>query len=377
VEALASTFGFDHAFAVDSDGRSGGLGIYWNNDISIDVLCYSKYHIDVSASGIGVIPWRLTSVYGEAQTSERYRTWNVMKDIASTSSLPWLCLGDFNEVLHADEHEGVGHRTLTQMQGFRETVDICNLIDLGYKGHFWTWERRVTGGTYTRVRLDQALGSTEWSAQFPLACVTHIDTVTLDHSALMIQLSEEEITRRCGIQFRYETMWERHENLKPTISAGWPSGNVTLGGVSAVDSVHQKLTDLAQDLSKWGKETFGSVRKEIKNLKQELSRLRSLPMRVGPSHTEIKISDRLVELYHREEIMWRQRSRVDWLSHGDKNSKFFHQRASMRRRKNMIKSLTSSDGTIVDDKAEMRTMTADFYKNLFYFRRGARHAQGP
>jgi exonuclease III len=28
VEALASTFGFNHAFAVDSDGRSGGLGIY-------------------------------------------------------------------------------------------------------------------------------------------------------------------------------------------------------------------------------------------------------------------------------------------------------------------------------------------------------------
>jgi hypothetical protein len=69
----------------------------------------------------------------------------MMKDIASTSSLPWLFLGAFNEVLHADEHEGVGHRTLTQMQGFRETVDICNLMDLGYKGHFWTWEKKVTG----------------------------------------------------------------------------------------------------------------------------------------------------------------------------------------------------------------------------------------
>jgi exonuclease III len=124
VEALASTFGFDNAFAVDTDGRSGGLGIYWNNDISIDVLGYSQYHIDVSVSRIGEIPCRHTSVYGEAQTSERDRTWNMMKDIASTSSLPWLCLGDFNEVLHADEHEGVGHRTLTQMQGFREMIHL-------------------------------------------------------------------------------------------------------------------------------------------------------------------------------------------------------------------------------------------------------------
>jgi hypothetical protein len=38
--------------------------------------------------------------------------------------------------------------------------------------------------------------------------------------ALLVWLFEEEITRRCGIQFRYETTWERHENLEPTISAG-------------------------------------------------------------------------------------------------------------------------------------------------------------
>jgi endonuclease/exonuclease/phosphatase family metal-dependent hydrolase len=135
--------------------------------------------------------WRLTSVYGEAQISERYKTWDMLKGICGMSTLPWLCLGDFNEVLHAAEHEGVGTRTLNQMQGFREAVDVCNLLDLGYKGHFWTWEKKVTGGTYTRVRLDRALGSAEWSAQFPLAFVTHIDTATLDHSALHVQLYEE------------------------------------------------------------------------------------------------------------------------------------------------------------------------------------------
>jgi hypothetical protein len=32
VEGLKSTLGFDNAFAVSSSGRSGGLGIFWNND---------------------------------------------------------------------------------------------------------------------------------------------------------------------------------------------------------------------------------------------------------------------------------------------------------------------------------------------------------
>lgn len=41
--------------------------------------------------------------------------------------------------------------------------------------------------------------------------------------------------------------------------------------------------------------------------------------------------------------MWRQRSHIKWL-HGDKNKKYFHQRACMRIRKNLIKLLTKHDG---------------------------------
>jgi hypothetical protein len=300
VESLASSLGFDQAYAVGSDGRSGGLGLFWNNDINITVLGYSKYHIDVSVTGIGVDQWRLTSVYGEAQTNERYKTWDMLRDICGSSTLPWLYLGDSNEVLRADEHEGVGHRTHTQIQGFRDAVDVCNLLDLGYKGHFWTWEKKVTGGTYTRVRLDRALGSAEWRAQFPLACVQHVDMATSDHSALSIQLSEDVPASR-GMQrlFRYEMMWERHDELKPTVAAGW-SGDQ---GGNSVNMVREKIDDLARNLGRWGVDTFGSVRKEIRGLKKELELLRNLPSRVGPSHAEIKITDRLVELYHREEIM--------------------------------------------------------------------------
>ena len=50
VECLAGTLGYDNVFAVSSTGRSGGLAIFWNSEINIDLLPYSQYHIDVIVS---------------------------------------------------------------------------------------------------------------------------------------------------------------------------------------------------------------------------------------------------------------------------------------------------------------------------------------
>jgi exonuclease III len=41
VEGLARTLGFDNCFAVSSSGRSGGLGMYWNIEINVEILPYS------------------------------------------------------------------------------------------------------------------------------------------------------------------------------------------------------------------------------------------------------------------------------------------------------------------------------------------------
>ena len=57
-------------------------------------------------------------------------------------------------------------------------------------------------------------------------------------------------------------------------------------------------------------QTFGNVKRELEGLKEELERLRLGPLRTGPSHEEIKTTDKIVELNHREEVMWKQRSRV-------------------------------------------------------------------
>jgi hypothetical protein len=56
VEGLARRLGYDHGFAVSSTGRSGGLGMFWNNETNIHILPFSQYHIDAIIAEKGSTP---------------------------------------------------------------------------------------------------------------------------------------------------------------------------------------------------------------------------------------------------------------------------------------------------------------------------------
>ena len=55
--------------------------------------------------------------------------------------------------------------------------------------------------------------------------------------------------------------------------------------------------------------------------------------------------------------MWKQRERVQWFAEGDKNTKFFHQKASTRKKKNIITRLVRPDGTFCMNRNELESMT--------------------
>jgi exonuclease III len=99
VEGLSRSLGFDHAYGVDSSGRSGGLCIYWKDPLVMTLHNFSKYHIDMTVVEPGKDPWRLTVWYGEANRALRFHTWDMMRFLKADCDLPWMNIGDFNEVL--------------------------------------------------------------------------------------------------------------------------------------------------------------------------------------------------------------------------------------------------------------------------------------
>lgn len=72
--------------------------------------------------------------------------------------------------------------------------------------------------------------------------------------------------------------------------------------------------------------------------------------------------------------MWHQRSRVQWLSEGDKSTQFFHLRASMRRRKNLIKALQRPDGQNDQQSDRDVSFGVGFLKELLFVGGGSRYS---
>ncbi|XP_049347879.1 uncharacterized protein LOC125812432 [Solanum verrucosum] len=66
----------------------------------------------------------------------------------------------------------------------------------------------------------------------------------------------------------------------------------------------------------------------------------------------------------REEVAWRQRSRVLWLKEGDRNTKFFHRTANSHRRYNNIDKI-SVNGVCTQEPAIIKEEILNFYQNLY------------
>ncbi|KAL5750859.1 hypothetical protein ACOSP7_025462 [Xanthoceras sorbifolium] len=233
------------------------------------------------------------------------------------SSLPWIIGGDFNEVLRDEEKVGGRFRSHAAISSFRDAIDSCRLVDIGYQGSLFTWSNRQNGDSLIQERLDRVLCSMTWAQEADCRSVV-------------------------------EQAWQSNQNVSVILDL--------LGSVAAVTS----------SLSSWNQQKRRQFNQEINDLLRQLKEEHNVQGGFKVNWDRIRdIEWKLDKVLAKKEEYWRQRSRTLWLQGGDKNTKFFHSKASLRRKRNRILGLMDDNGTWRDKDFEIEKVVGDFYENLF------------
>jgi hypothetical protein len=148
--------------------------LLWRKEVVIQQLFVAPKYIDVKIVESPRKIWRFTGIYGEPRWEDKYKTWDMMRNLNGNNNLPWLIMGDFNEISFSHEKEGGNPRPQVYMQAFRDAMNDCELEDIGFVGNHFTWKRgRI------RERLDRALANADWSGMHLSAELIHLDFVKL------------------------------------------------------------------------------------------------------------------------------------------------------------------------------------------------------
>ncbi|GMI81993.1 hypothetical protein HRI_001868600 [Hibiscus trionum] len=354
---IRSRCGFPNGIDVGAVGRSGGLSMGWKSSCNVSLRSYSKNHIDVLINDDSDgLQWRCTGFYGALEECRRTESWDLMRSLNDTPNLPWVVIGDFNEIFLATEKQGGRVRNARQMDNFRTVVEECSLLDLGYTGPWFTWEKGRFSETNIRERLDRGLANPVWEAQFPDYHIRHLSHSFSDHRPILLNTGHGKTFRNRIWHFRFESAWLVEDSCISKVERLWTSSS---------GSFLDRLKSLCLGLDVW----FKQIRKDkgltVADLNKKLESLNSLQPtdNVLGEIMDVKLAINF-EL-DKEELYWEQRARSNWLKYGDRNTAFFHRCATQRKRRNKIRSLENDSGVICMNEQEMGQVARNYFTDLF------------
>jgi hypothetical protein len=254
---------------------------------------------------------------------------------------------------------GGGNRpSNSKIQEFRNCLNACNMIDLGFSGPKYSWSNCHDMNSLIMERLDRVLANPDWRILFPEASVTHLTRTHFDHCPVLLNLCSN-IPCMLSRPFRFESIWFSHVDFPSVVEKVWATPVLNL---SITFSIFAAL------VSAWNKSKFGNIFHRKKHI---LARLNGVQCALTsrPSKSLYSIEKSLREDYFvilkLEEEFWALKSRVGWVVEGDRNTKFFNTSTIVRRRVNKIVRLRNSVGEWIIDNELIRLHIQQGFVDLF------------
>jgi hypothetical protein len=96
-ECLRRRLRMDFIIAQRSDGRKGGLILFWKREVTVQLLLSGPTFIDVKIVERDK-QWRFTGIYGEFRWQDKHLKWQRMRELRANHDLPLVMMDDFNEI---------------------------------------------------------------------------------------------------------------------------------------------------------------------------------------------------------------------------------------------------------------------------------------
>ncbi|XP_074271491.1 uncharacterized protein LOC141595426 [Silene latifolia] len=248
---------------VDSAGRSGGLAFMWKKHIKCTFRSASLHHMDFEIHSDNG-DWRATGFYGWPSVGDRVLSWELLRELGTQSMVPWVCIGDFNEILFATEMKG-GSRPQWQMNNFREAVEDCGLRDVDFEGYAYTYDNGQEEQANRQCRLDRALCNEPLLELFPRAKMQNLTREWSDHSPIMLRLNRREMgEKNFHKTFRFEQIWVGEKGCEETVRNAWVDGG---------EDLVASLRSCADLLQKWNGNSIGKIVKDLNKKRRRLEQL--------------------------------------------------------------------------------------------------------
>ncbi|XP_030958925.1 uncharacterized protein LOC115980855 [Quercus lobata] len=161
--------------------------------------------------------------------------------------------------------------------------------------------------------------------------------------------------------WHFEQVWLEDKGCHEIVHSAWRSDY----GTSPMDKVVGKIRKCQSSLKWWRKKSFGNVTHQLIEKKKMLKQAETVAVQGGNVEIVHQLKYEIQRLLLVEEKLWQQRSKSHWIKSGDKNTSFFHNRASQRYRRNTIHGLLNARGEMCCGDEKVAELMVEYYTNLF------------
>ena len=145
-----------------------------------------------------------------------------------------------------------------RVTAFRNCLDTCGLMDLGFQGPRFTWTNKIPNWQCNiKERLDRGVGNFEWKILFPMAEIHHLPRVKSDHCPILLDTNPLE--RKSPKPFLFEQMWFTDPYFSALIESSWHTSENIPSMSSSLSRFPCYLDFLTQRINDWNKTQFGNI----------------------------------------------------------------------------------------------------------------------